>query len=173
MRHKDFGQPVGVDVSDGLVRISTTFPEDSKVIQKINEENKDFLDPWRTPMNTDSSETKILSIRYKEEIVGQVILWNFQKEELKSCSISYWVAENFNKKGIGTAAVNLTCQYAFEELQVEEIDAVVQPENSASIRLIEKLKFSHRKTIGDYKVFQGRWQGYTVYTITREPNGNL
>lgn len=124
-------------------------------------------------MNTDSSETKILSIKYKEEIVGQIILWNFQEDEIKSCSISYWVSQDFNKKGIGTDAVNLVCEYAFNELGVDEIDAVIQPENAASIRLVEKLKFAHRKTVGDYQVFQGRWQGYTVYTIVKEPNGNL
>lgn len=173
MRHRDFGQPVGINLSHGLVRVSTTFPEDSKVIQKIQEENKRFLDPWKTPMNTDSSETKILSIRYKEEIVGQIILWNFQYNELKSCSVSYWLAEKHTNQGIGTSAVNLVCEYAFNELEVDEIDAVIQPENAASIRLVEKLNFSHRKTIGDYQVFQGRWQGYTVYTITKEPNGNL
>jgi ribosomal-protein-alanine N-acetyltransferase len=170
MRHKDFGQPVGISISDGPVRISTTFPEESKVIHQISQKNKNFLDPWRTPMNTDSPETKILSIRYKEEIVGQIIIWNFQEKQVKSCSISYWIAEEFTQLGIGTSAVNLACEYVFNELGVEEIDAAIQKENLASIRLIEKLKFNHRKTIGDYQFFYGKWQGYTVYTITNEFN---
>jgi ribosomal-protein-alanine N-acetyltransferase len=173
MRHRDFGQPTGVKLVVEDVCVSTTFPEDSKVVQKIQKENKSFLDPWRIPMNTDSSETKILSIRYKDQIVGQIILWNFQEKYVKSCSISYWVIKEFTNMGVGTSAVNLVCEYAFNELGVDEIDATIQPENTPSIKLIEKLKFPHRKTIGEYEVFQGRWQGYTVYTIMKEQRGDL
>jgi RimJ/RimL family protein N-acetyltransferase len=178
MRFKDFGTPPIVELSNGPVLISTTTSEESKAIQILSQENKKFLDPWKTPMNTDSSETKIFTIRYEKEIVGQVILWNFQTNtyddlSVKSCSISYWLIQKYTNKGIGTAAVEIVCEHAFNELNVDEIDATVQPENEPSIRVIEKLKFSHRKTVGDYKVFQGRWQGYVVYTITKDSHGDV
>ena len=173
MRHRDFGQPVGISYSSGDVTISTTFPEESRSLRQLQEENKKFLDPWRTSYKTDSPEAKILTIRYKQNIVGQIILWNFKQESVKSCSISYWVVENFTNKGVATSAVELACGYAFNELGVDEIDATIQPENSASIRVIEKLKFPHRKMIGEQKFIEGRWQGFVVYTVTRNFDGNL
>lgn len=173
MRHRDFGQPTGVLLSSGDVSVSTTFTEESRATQKLQIENKEHLDPWRTPMDTDSSETKIFSIKYKDKVVGQIILWDFQNKNVRSCSISYWIAKEFINKGIGTRAVELTCDYAFNELDVDEIDATVQPENIASIKLLEKLKFPHRKMIGDRKFFRGSWKEYLIYTMTKEPNAYL
>jgi RimJ/RimL family protein N-acetyltransferase len=178
MRFKDFGTPPIVELSNGSVLISTTTSEESKAIQILSQENKKFLDPWKTPMNTDSSETKIFTIKYEKEIVGQVILWNFQKNmfddfSVKSCSVSYWLIQKYTNKGIATVAVEMICEYAFNNFDVDEIDATIQPENKPSIRVIEKLKFPHRKTVGDYKIFQGRWQGYVVYTIMKEPHDDV
>lgn len=173
MRHRDFGQPVGVSYASNDVTISTTFPEESKVLRQLQEDNKKFLDPWRTVYKTESPEAKILTIKYKENIVGQIILWDFKQESVKSCSISYWVVENFTNKGVTTSAVELACEYAFDELGVDEIDATIQPENSASIRLIEKLKFPHRKMVGEQKFIEGKWQGFVVYTVTRNSDGNV
>lgn len=173
MRHKDFGQPTGVLLTSTEVTISTTFPEDSPVIERLRRDNKTFLDPWKTPMDSDSSEAKIFSIKFKNKIVGQIILWDFQEKQIKSCSISYWVVQEFCGRGIGTTAVELACQYAFDELGVDEVDATIQPENTASILVIEKLKFPHRKMVGEQKFFRGRWQGYVVYTVLKESDADV
>jgi RimJ/RimL family protein N-acetyltransferase len=174
MRFKDFGEPEIVKLLSKDVLVSTTTPKDSLEIKILDRDNKDFLEPWRVPVNTDSSETKIFTIKHKNVTVGQSIVWNFQtyKNSLKSCSISYWLAEDSTGKGIGPEAISLICRYLFSELGVQEIDATIQPENGPSIKLIEKLGYEYKKTVGEHQVFQGRWQGYVVYTITdklREP----
>lgn len=173
MRHRDFGQPTGVCSTSGEVSISTTLPEESVVIQKLQKDNKTFLDPWKTPMDSESSETKIFSIKYKNKIVGQIILWDFQQKQVKSCSISYWVIQDFCNRGIGSTAIELACQYAFDELGVDEVDATIQPENTASILAIRKLKFPYREMVGEQKFFRGRWQGYVVYTVLKESSADV
>lgn len=172
MKFKDFGLPTIVELSKDFVSVSTTTPEDSKQIQDIQHKNKKFIDPSKTSMNTSSTETKIFSVKYKSNIVGQIILWDFQKNNnnISSCSISYWISQDVNNRGIGTLAVELICSYAFEDLKVNEIDATIQEENKSSIRLIEKLKYTHRKTIGDPKVLKGQWQNFIVYTIENKYN---
>lgn len=169
MRFRDFGTVSQTILRDGPVSVSSTVPSDSENIKRIELANKDYLDPWRTiPANMDSSESKIFTVRHDSKIVGQVILFNFQiHDNLKSCSISYWIESSMSGKNIGTSAVQLVIEHAFSELGVHEVDATIQPENTASIRVIEKLKYHNRDMIGEGKVIGDRWQNFTLYTVTR------
>lgn len=175
MRFKDFGTASLTVFSTGSVSVSSTVPSDSEALRRLELKNKEFLDPWRVPVNSGSSSSKIFTVRNAEQIVGQVILFNFQENNrTKSCSISYWIDRDSFGQGIATAAVELIVEHAFRDLGVHEVDAVVQPENKASIRVIEKLRYDYRDMIGEGKIVNGRWQNYTLYTVTRNlKNANL
>jgi len=69
MRFKDFGEPEIVKLLSKDVLVSTTTPKDSLEIKILDRDNKDFLEPWRVPINTDSSETKIFTIKHKNVTV--------------------------------------------------------------------------------------------------------
>jgi RimJ/RimL family protein N-acetyltransferase len=48
----------------------------------------------------------------------------------KKASLGYWIGEEYWRKGIATAAVQLVISYAFSELGLQEDYAYVFPENS-------------------------------------------
>lgn len=169
MRFKDFGETKISRYSKDLVSVSSTIPSESETIKRLELKNKSYLDPWRITTNMDSSSAKIFTVKFEDRIVGQVILFNFQTNDgLRSCSISYWIDEDFSGKGIATQAVQLTVDHAFNELGVHEVDATIQPENAPSIRVIEKLSYVHRDMLGEGKVVNGKWQNFTLYTVTQE-----
>lgn len=171
MRFKDFGDVSTTVLSKDLVTVSSTLPAESEAIKRLEIKNKKYLDPWRIPMNMDTSSAKIMTVRYEGEIVGQVILFNFQLNDgLKSCSISYWIDAEHTNRNIGTTSVGLAIEYAFTHLGVHEVDATIQPENAPSIRVIEKLKYAHRDMLGEGRIIDGRWQNFTLYTVTRDTN---
>lgn len=175
MRFKDFGEVSITTLCKDLVTVSSTTPAESQIIKELEAKNKKYLDPWRVPTSMDTNSAKIFSVKYNQEIVGQVILFNFQlNDNLKTCSVSYWIDQNYENIGITTTAVELAISYGFETLGVHEVDAVIQPENTPSIRVIEKMKYAHRDMIGEGRVIDGRWQNYTLYTITRDlKNANV
>lgn len=176
MRFKDFGSASHITLCSDSVSVSSTVPSESQKLKSIELRNKELLDPWRVPtLSGSSSSSKIFTVRNDEQIVGQVILFNFQLHRgLKSCSISYWIDKNFFNQGIATKAVELVIEFAFSNLDVDEVDAVIQPENKASIRVIEKIKYDYRDMIGEGKIVNGRWQNYTLYTVTRNlKNANV
>jgi UDP-2,4-diacetamido-2,4,6-trideoxy-beta-L-altropyranose hydrolase len=55
--------------------------------------------------------------------------------------ISFSVARDHRGKGLGTEIVRQTCKRAVAELGVEQITALVFPENLASMRTFEKVGF--------------------------------
>lgn len=55
--------------------------------------------------------------------------------------------ERFQRQGYGTEVVTATVDYARRELRVTELLAVVDPENSGSIKILRKVGMEHRGPI--------------------------
>jgi ribosomal-protein-alanine N-acetyltransferase len=132
------------------------------------ESNKAHLEPWKTTQSpTDSPENYFFTVKYKHVTVGQVVLWRF-KNNPKSCSISYWIGLEFCGRGLATAAINLVTTYAFKELDVKSIEAMIHEDNLSSIRVAEKAKFTKSKTLTNSTVASELATGQALYTLIRE-----
>ena len=53
----------------------------------------------------------------------------------------YWVAASERGRGICTRALRLLSRHALDELEVQRVDLVTDPENTASQRVAEKVGF--------------------------------
>jgi RimJ/RimL family protein N-acetyltransferase len=169
MRFRDFGETKQtVKLSDDLVSVSTTSFQDSTHINYLMATNRAHLEPWKTTETpTESPENYFFTVKYKHVVVGQVVLWRF-KDNPKSCSISYWIGLEFCGRGLATAAVNLITTYAFKELAVVSIEAMIHEDNISSIRVIEKAKFTKSKTLINLDVASQLATGQQIYTLTRK-----
>ena len=58
------------------------------------------------------------------------------------CSAGYWLAAAARGKGLATRAVRLLCRYAFAELAVARIELWIEPENTASLAVAERVGFA-------------------------------
>jgi RimJ/RimL family protein N-acetyltransferase len=166
MRFKDFGcESPFVKIYKDDISIRTTTYDDLEPISKLRSENKDHLSPWTSfpDVPSDSEEGYAFTIRYKDEIVGEVVLWYFT---YKSCFISYWVDKNHCNQGIGTTAVSMATLYALDNYDVDSVKASIQPSNLVSIRLAEKLGF---KSLGvsDYLRVQDGYEKHDLYAFER------
>ena len=76
----------------------------------------------------------------------------------KECEIGYRIVRSYWGQGFATEAVRATINYAFEKLPFTRLVALIQPENSASIRVAEKVGMTyHSDTIYEgiqMKVFE-------------------
>jgi len=55
--------------------------------------------------------------------------------------LSYWVFPQHRRRGLGTRIVRLACDYAFGELGIERIEALVEPDNEASRGVVGTVGF--------------------------------
>lgn len=166
MRFKDFGcESPFVKIYKGDVSVRTTTYDDLEPISKLRTKNSEHLSPW-TSMPDVPSETEegyAFTIRNKEEIVGEVVLWYFT---YKSCFISYWVDEDHNNQNIGSTAVAMVTLYAFENYNVDSIKASIQPSNLSSIRLVEKIGFKPLK-VSDYLRVGNGYEKHDLYGLDK------
>ncbi len=61
--------------------------------------------------------------------------------------IGYWLAPEYWGKGLATEAAQAVMQYGKERLGLQQIVAVAQPANRASIRVMEKLGMTCAKRV--------------------------
>ena len=61
--------------------------------------------------------------------------------------LGYRLMRKYWGKGLATEAAKACVNYGFESLELNKIIALVLPENTASIRVLEKLGFEYKKEI--------------------------
>ena len=57
------------------------------------------------------------------------------------CEMAYFIDPDHTRKGIGSKAMEIMVNYAFDQFKMEKIFLRIAPENIASMRLAEKLGF--------------------------------
>ena len=56
-------------------------------------------------------------------------------------TIGYWVAREARGRGVCTRALRLLCRHALDELRLQRVDLITDPDNIASQRVAEKVGF--------------------------------
>jgi ribosomal-protein-alanine N-acetyltransferase len=107
------------------------------------------------------------------EFAGQLTVGNIVRGALRSAWVGYWVTEALSGGGVATAAVALTVDHCFGPVGLHRLEATVRPENSASVRVLEKTGFRREGLFRRYLDVEGDWRDHYVYGLTAEelPHG--
>ncbi len=68
-------------------------------------------------------------------------------DDLDQVDLGYRFMSQYWGKGYATEAARVCVRYAFEVLKLNQIVAYALPQNTASIRVLEKLNFSYEKEV--------------------------
>ncbi|CAM3424118.1 GNAT family N-acetyltransferase [Parendozoicomonas haliclonae] len=96
----------------------------------------------------------VCAIYYRGELAGNCS-FNAINHTLKRANIGYWLAENFQGKGIMTRVCRFLIDYAFTKLDIEKVEIVAAEGNRSSRAVAERLgmtlegTLSHREKVGD------------------------
>ena len=67
-----------------------------------------------------------------------------------------------------TAAVRAVITIAFDSLHLNRVEAACLPNNTASIRLLEKVGFAREGYARRYLCIDGRWQDHLLFGLVRD-----
>ena len=99
-----------------------------------------------------------------DRIAGTVALRNIVKGSFMSATIGYKLLPEYTGRGIATEAVGRIADEAVRREGLHRIVAYVQPENIASVRVLEKCGFEFEGLARDYAMLNGRWHDHAVYS---------
>ncbi len=81
------------------------------------------------------------------------------------CSAGYWLAAAARGKGLATRAVRLLCQYAFADLAVARIELWIEPENTASLAVAERVGFEREGLMRSFMPIRDVRRDMLMYSL--------
>lgn len=181
----------------GEVGIRAIRIRDARTLQRLLTENRTWLEQWEatypggggaapgsTPMRPviralqrqqrDGAGITFV-ITYRGQVVGQLSLSDVSGGALRSASVGYWVSQEVAGRGITPVAVALAIDYAMTSLRLHRIEICIRPENTASLRVVEKLGMRPEGRRLAYIHIAGAWRDHASFAVTSEeiPDGML
>lgn len=103
------------------------------------------------------------ALYYKEEkkIIGFAGLITQEVEGIKKIELSYRLLPKYWHRGLALEAAREVLAYAFNTLKLKELISIIEPENSRSIRLAERLGLRPQKMV--------KYYNRDVYIYVRTP----
>lgn len=87
---------------------------------------------------------------------------DIQKEHQKG-EIGFWLLKEHWKKGIITEALPIILQFAFETLKLHRIEAIIENENIASKKIVEKSGFECEGIMRECEIKNGNFIDLCIY----------
>ena len=109
-----------------------------------------------------------LAVERREDarVVGEVLLFKFDWTS-KRAEVGYALAQSAWGSGYVAEALAPLVDYAFRELEMARLEAVIDPLNTASSRVVERLGFTHEGTLRENAVIHGKRADSAIWGLLR------
>ena len=106
---------------------------------------------------------------------GQVTIGGIARGSLLSAYIGYWIDQRVAGRGIMPTAVAMATDHCFREVGLHRVEINIRPENTASLRVVEKLGFRAEGLRERYLHIDGDWRDHLTFALCVEdvPEGLL
>ncbi len=114
----------------------------------------------------ESSEGINWAITLKEDfkMIGIIGHYKVKWENFRS-EIGYIILPEHEGKGIITEAIGLIIDYGFNVIKMHSLEAIIDPQNHASARVLEKNGFIKEAHIKENTFFEGKFYDSVIYSL--------
>ncbi len=105
-----------------------------------------------------------ITLKESNKVIGTIGYVNFKKEHYRA-EIGYLLSIDYQRKGIMQEAISAVLEYGFNTLKLHSVEAIVAPENEASIALLEKNHFKREGYFREDFYFEGKFLDSVVYSL--------
>jgi ribosomal-protein-alanine N-acetyltransferase len=105
-----------------------------------------------------------ITLQGSTKVVGIIGYYRMQPENYRA-EIGYILLPEFHGKGIITEAVKRLIKYGFNDLKLHSIEAVIDPENFASEKVLQKCGFVKEAHLKEAEFYQGRFLDKVIYSL--------
>lgn len=109
----------------------------------------------------------VMTIKGTDDLIGMIGFVRLFPDSLRA-EIGYMTITPFQRAGYTEEAAKAVIVYGFEQMNLHSIEAVVNHENEASKKLLEKLGFSNDAFFKDYLHHAGKFMSAHVFSLVKE-----
>ena len=100
--------------------------------------------------------------------VGQVTVNNIVRGSAQFASIGYWLDQQVAGRGIMPLAVAMAIDHCFGAAGLHRVEVCIRPENTNSLRVVEKLGIHEVGYAPRFLHIDGAWRDHRIFAITAE-----
>ena len=105
-----------------------------------------------------------ITIKDDPRLIGIIGHYRIQLENYRA-EIGYMILPEFNGLGIVTEAVKEVVKYGFDIMKLHSIEAVIDPDNIASAKVLEKNGFVKEADFKENEFHEGHFYDSVIYSI--------
>ncbi|HSN49360.1 MAG TPA: GNAT family N-acetyltransferase, partial [Flavobacterium sp.] len=105
-----------------------------------------------------------ITLKNDLKLIGIIGLYRIIPEHFRA-EIGYMLLPKYQGKGLITEAIKETVKYGFEIMKLHSIEAVIDPENIASEKVLQKSGFIKEAHLKEDEYFEGRFWDSVIYSI--------
>jgi len=184
-----------VRLVDGELTLRPLSSSDHDAWRRARQRNAAWLVPWdaTVPPGAEARPTSFkqlvrrlskqaregitypFAIEVEGRFAGQVTVNNIVRGSAQFASVGYWLDKEFAGRGLMPRAVAMVIDHCFFTTGLHRIEIAIRPENSNSLRVVEKLEIREIGYAPKYLHIDGAWRDHRLYAITKEevPGGML
>lgn len=154
--------------------------------EKLGARNRDWIGPWEShppvpgrPLrfgqlvrhDTRSARAGVMQpfvIERRGRITGRITLGGITWGAQRSGTAGYWVAREHAGRGLAPLALAVLVDHAFGTLGLHRVEANIRPENTASLRVVEKLGFRDEGVRERLLHVDGQWRDHRIFAVVTE-----
>jgi ribosomal-protein-alanine N-acetyltransferase len=161
---------------------------DARAWREVRERNIDWLTPWdatvppggearptsfralarRVTSNARAGTTFPFVIEVDGRFAGQVTVSNIVRGSAQFASLGYWLDQRHAGRGIMPLAVAMVIDHCFGPAGLHRVEIAIRPENSNSLRVVEKLRIREVGFAPRFLHINGAWRDHRIYAVTVE-----
>ena len=101
-------------------------------------------------------------------LIGHISLYSIKRLPFSSGFIGYSIDERNIGRGIGTEAVRLVRNFAFEQVALHRVEAYVSPRNEGSVIVLERAGFQREGLLRKLLYINGVWEDHYMYALIED-----
>lgn len=168
---------------------------DAKAWREVRARNREWLSPWEAtvPPGDHSApatfRSMVLDLRRQaragrampfavtvdDEFAGQLTVSNIVGGSARWGQVGYWIDQAQAGQGVMPIAVAMAVDHCLFDSGLHRVEVAIRPENTASLRVVEKLGFHEYGYAPKYLHIDGQWRDHRLFAVTVEecPEGLL
>ncbi|WP_312099423.1 GNAT family protein [Niallia sp.] len=107
-----------------------------------------------------------ITLKDEDTVIGSCGFLNMQPKHYKT-EIGYELSRHYWGQGIASEALEAVLTYGFEHLSLERIEALIEPLNISSQKLVEKQGFLREGLLRHYEYTCGKFDDLYMYSILK------
>ena len=182
-------------LTSGEVTLRPLARSDKAAWREVRRRNADWLRPWdatvppgtaarpasfgslvrRLSRMARQGTTYPFAIEVDGRFAGQLTVNNIVRGSAQFASMGYWIDQRYAGRGIVPRAVALAIDHCFTRGGLHRIEICIRPENTNSLRVVEKLGLHEVGLAPRFLHIDGAWRDHRIYAVTVEecPGGML